>query len=514
MRLIAGGDDVAHPCSSRPPTLSVAVLVLAVLLAGCDWTMYRSGVAHTGESLGEKVIGAGNVAALSEAWTTAPSAFPLAHWDDGTSAPVVAGGRLYAQREDGFLSAYDARGINNCGGSPKECLPVWQAQVEEGPGGHDGGPGIPAVVGGIVYVAHGEFDDGVLSAFDATGTVGCSGSPPTCEPLWTARLGAGFVAPPTVADGIVYVTGITDVANVLFAFDATGQQGCTGTPTACAPLWTATFGPRTPFGDPGARSPTVASGRVFVSGAGHTVYVFDAAGRRKCHGTPTLCSALWTADVPLICDEPFIVCGISAPAVADGVLYVTGRPGDVGEPGGLFAFDADGTSSCGGSPKECSPLWMSNTAASRFPPAIAGGVVYTVGFSPFANYLLRAFDAAGIQGCMGTPRICEPLWTGTTAGITGAPTVANGVVYAVGLSPMTCDPICTATRHLYAFDGSGVQGCTGTPKQCDPLLDEAGAQGLETFTEPVVANGVLYVGDGLPLAPLISELGVLHAFTL
>ena len=430
------GDDVAYRSSRKRVALAFAVLVSAVLLGGCDWTMYRSGAAHTGASPGETVVGTSNVASLSEAWST-PSAVPLAHWGDGTGPPVVAGGRVYAQREDGFLSVYDAQGIGNCGGSPTECLPLWQAQVEEGPGDHDGGPGIPAVAGGVAYVAHGRFDDGVLSAFDAAGT-GCSGSPPTCQPLWTTRLGAGFVAPPTVAGGIVYVTGINDFANVLFAFDATGQQGCTGTPTVCAPLWTATFGPRTPFGDPGARSPTVASGRVFVSGAGHTVYVFDAAGQQNCDGTPKECSELWTAAVPLACDAPYIVCGISAPAVARGVLYVTGREG--GFTGGLFAFDANGTSSCSESPKQCSPLWTSNTAATRYPPAIGDGAVYTVAFSPSGIYRLRAFDATGTQGCTGTPKICEPLWTSTTEGFTGAPTAANGVVYAVGLSPELAIP--------------------------------------------------------------------------
>ena len=249
-----------------------------------------------------------------------------------------------------------------------------------------------------------------------------------------------------------------------------------------------------------------------MSGAGHTVYVFDAAGQQNCDGTPKECSELWTAAVPLACDAPFIVCGISAPAVARGVLYVTGREG--GFTGGLFAFDANGTSSCSESPKQCSPLWTSNTAATRYPPAIGNGAVYTVAFSPSGIYRLRAFDATGTQGCTGTPKICEPLWTSTTEGFTGAPTAANGVVYAVGLSPETCDPLCTATRHLYAFDGSGVQGCSGTPKQCAPLLDETGPEGVETFADPVVANGVLYVGDGLPLSPLFSDLGVVHAYTL
>jgi len=61
---------VVHPPSNSRATFVVVVLVSAVLLSGCDWVMYRSNAAHTGESPGEKVIGVGNVGTLGEAWTT------------------------------------------------------------------------------------------------------------------------------------------------------------------------------------------------------------------------------------------------------------------------------------------------------------------------------------------------------------------------------------------------------------------------------------------------------------
>lgn len=494
---------MGRPSSRSRTTLAVAVFVSAVLVAGCDGGMYRSNAAHTGESLGEKVIGVGNVATLSEAWTTSDDD-PLGS-SLGTP-PIVAGGRLYVDTPNRHLSVYDARGIDNCGGSPKECQPVWKAQV--------GGP-IPAVVGGRVYKATTDAngENGALAVFDAAGTTGCSGSPPACQPLWTAPLGAGtgYLAPPTVTGGIVYVAGVVfGSANVLFAFDALGRQGCTGTPTVCAPLWTATYGQPT-AGDPAGHSPAVANGRVFVSGADYTVHVFDAAGQQNCDGTPKECSELWTAAVPPF-DCGASSCPLSTPAIANGVLYVTGEARD--GTGGLYAFDAGGTSSCGGSPKQCSPLWISKAGATTYPPAIANGVVYTVGYvaSPFDSHRLRAFDAAGMRGCTGAPKICAPLWTSTMNGLARAPTIANGVVYAVGIADFSCDIFCTATRHLFAFDGSGVQGCTGTPKRCSPLLDVAGALDIRTFTDPVVANGVLYVGDD----DLRSELGgnkVVHAFT-
>jgi hypothetical protein len=451
-----------------------------------DWAMYRSNPAHTGAASGETVIGTGNVGALSETWTTPDDVL------SGTVGipPIVAGGRAYVQTVNGFLFAYDAHGIENCSGSPKRCEPVWKAQV----------PGAWSAVrgdGGVVYNA----GNGLLSAYDAGGTTGCSGSPPTCQPLWTGSLGAGtdFVAPPTISGGIVYVTGVTPSANVLFAFDAAGQQGCTGAPLVCAPLWTAPFGPRTPV--PGDRSPTVANGRVFVT-ADYTVHAFDAGGQEGCAGIPTVCSELWTADVP-----PFYCgssgCQISTPAVANGVLYVTGEARD--GTGGLYAFDAGGVSSCGGSPKQCSPLWTANAAATTSPPAVANGVVYTDGYvaSPADGYRVRAFDGSGVQGCTGAPKICAPIWTSTTVsdqaggGGGGSPTVANGVIYVAGLTDINCDIVCEGIRHLLAFDGSGVQGCTGTPTMCSPLLDVAGQPDVTTFTDPIVSNGVLYVGDGL-----------------
>ena len=46
-------------------TVVVAVLVSAVLLSGCDWIMYRSNAALTGQSVGETAIGVGNVARRS-----------------------------------------------------------------------------------------------------------------------------------------------------------------------------------------------------------------------------------------------------------------------------------------------------------------------------------------------------------------------------------------------------------------------------------------------------------------
>ena len=127
-------DDVNRTTSIERTTSTkramhvVVVVVSAVSLSGCGWFMYRSNAAHTGESMGERVIGVDNVATLSEAWTTSQDTV----FDNVVGRdPVVAGGRLYVHTANGVLSAFDADGTDNCSGLPKTCAPVWKAE----PGG-------------------------------------------------------------------------------------------------------------------------------------------------------------------------------------------------------------------------------------------------------------------------------------------------------------------------------------------------------------------------------------------
>ena len=92
---------------------------------------------------------------------------------------------------------------------------------------------------------------------------------------------------------------------------------------------------------------------------------------------------------------------------------------------------AAGQTSCAGSPKVCSPLWTSNTAAQPVisSPAVVNGRVF-IGPVSTANHL-TAFDAAGVTNCSGTPTLCAPVWSadlGST--IRSSPAVAGGMVYA------------------------------------------------------------------------------------
>ncbi len=80
--------------------------------------------------------------------------------------------------------------------------------------------------------------------------------------------------------------------------------------------------------------------------------------------------------------------------------------------GGLLALDAAGVNGCGGTPKTCAPLWTGRVPSGTSfvsTPAVANGIVYV----DVGNATLLAFDAAGVNGCSGAPKVCTPLWSAT-----------------------------------------------------------------------------------------------------
>jgi hypothetical protein len=307
----------------------------------------------------------------------------------------VADGRVYVPAGP-TLYAFDAAGVNGCGGVPKTCAPLWSYS--------DAGATFqqPVIVNGLVYAGT---SAGGLVVFDATGSAGCSGTPKACVPLWIGQTGgAGSTSSPAVVRGVAYVSASGSVvAGYLFAFDASGATGCSGTPKTCTPLWQA----QGQFG-----TPTVSGGYVYVGSGGstQTFSVFDASGTTNCTGIPKTCTALWT-------DPTGQNLSLSYPAITRDSMYVNAG-------GTLEVFDALGHTNCSGTPTTCKPLW---TATGPFDnsPIIANGVVY---LSTTTGTTTDAFDAAGISGCSGTPKTCTPL---AALNVTGfpSPIVANGVIY-------------------------------------------------------------------------------------
>ena len=417
----------------------VLPVVLVVVASGC-WSQYRGDSGHSGAQATESVLGVRTVSVLAPAWvgtTAAPVVGPVTVW----------GAAVFAVSGDGTLSAFDAGGGQGCSGTPRTCAPEWTTTVG------DLLQSPPAVVDGVAYVQ----GLNAVYAFDAAGTAGCAGTPKRCAPLWRSTPTGYARSSVTVAYGTVYATGATG----LMAFDASGVTNCAGTPRVCAPLWTGD--PITPTGD---GSPAVAGGTAYVSD-GTTLFAYDAHGVDGCRGTPRVCAPRWRASGTR-----------TAPAVVGGVVYLGGGPT------GLSAVDAAGVTNCAGTPKLCAPLWSTTLAASGSaaePPAVAPGRVDVL-----IDGTVYAFDAAGVVGCGGAPRVCAPRWRSApplpgTGGVTGAPTVANGVVYTGG------------PTRLRAYDASGIVNCASQPVACDPLW--TGPPAAAPWSPPVVLAGSLYAGS-------------------
>ena len=415
--------------------------VAALLFGGCDWTMYGYDAGHTGSSA-DTAINSANAATLKPLFSV-----PAQTGSDGISTsqfgpPVESNGFVYAgsanpEGSGGTLEAFDANGVTDCSGAPNQCSPLWTA-----PTGLIDPQTAPAVANGVVYIVSSSDDETppvppTLYAFDANGATGCTGTPKICQPLWTAPLDTGgsccaIANPLDVTNGMVYVS---------------------------------TY--QTPGPPPG--------------GPSGSVEAFDANGTTDCSGTPKVCQPLWTTASDV---------GYSPPAVANGILYAIGEDT-------LDAFSANGTTDCSGTPTVCQPLWSatldaSPTYISTVSPSVSGGFVY----AESANSNLESFDANGITNCSGTPTTCAPLWTATQTGLDG---VANGIVY--GYTNGT-------DEHLSAFDAKGVTNCAGTPKTCTPLWSDS----LTAPVGPVsVANGLVFYGSTSCAAACYTDPGFTFA---
>jgi outer membrane protein assembly factor BamB len=437
----------------------------AVLVSGSAlWPMFRNGPARTGENRDEHTINRSNVSRLHQTWTDTTN--------DQVTSPVVSGHTSFVA-SSGTLFAFDTRGKTGCSGSPKTCAPLWTGAT----GGSS--ESYVAVARGQVLVT----TTRQVVAFDARGTTGCSGSPKTCQPLW---IGAAACEPgalycllsaPVIANGLAYV-GVTSpnadtccLAGVQ-AFDVRGITGCSGAPRSCTPVRT---------------------------------YVMDCGLGFSCEASP--------------------------PAVANGVLYVASLKdyGDFGERGTLFAFDATGHTGCTGSPATCTPMWTAeNTLGVRGSPAVSNGVVYVTDSSfPLEDVdspsgSVRAFDAAGVTGCAGTPKLCDPLWTASIGPVYASPAVARGNVYVSALSgdlqvfdaatgakrwtgitghrtamaPTVANNVVyvVSNNSLFTFDADGAKSCSGSPKTCASLRTVPSGPEWTPGHEVAVDKGTVYVG--------------------
>ena len=158
----------------------------------------------------------------------------------------------------------------------------------------------------------------------------------------------------------------------------------------------------------------------------------------------------------------------ASPAVADGVVYI-GSTDSTPPPSTRRASQAARAARV--SVRRCGP----RRRAASSPPSAA--VVDGTAYVQSQDGNLYAFDAAGVSGCVGVPKVCAPLWTASTGSVSSSsPTVANGVVY-----------IGSSNGDLYVFDAAGASGCAGMPKDCSPLW--TAPAGGDLVSSPAVADG-------------------------
>jgi outer membrane protein assembly factor BamB len=325
--------------------------------------------------------------------------------------PVVHAGRVFSAG-----SVFDAAGVEGCAGTPTVCSSLWTIE--------DFHPNVVAWSGKI-YIA----DSFGARAYDASGVDGCSGTPKVCAPVWSFPIaGCGALvcgsSPPVVAGGRVYAVFYegdeAGRSGSIYAVDAAGEEGCSGTPAVCTPLWTANGVTHGPIG-----SPAVLDGRLFIrdfrpgnlflmTPPMSTVKAFDVGACAL--GT---CEAIWSAELEGQNDNPGL-------AVAHGQVFVTA---DLPTgPWSVHAFDAAGVDGCSGDPVLCTPTW-SAPGPRRFTPSVVGDVVFAGNANPGGS--LYAFDVDGAVGCSGTPTTCSPLWQ--SSGIwPGTVTSHDGRLYVTG----------------------------------------------------------------------------------
>ncbi len=270
----------------------------------------------------------------------------------------------------------------------------------------------------------------------------------SCKPVWTATVGADASTSAAVADGEVFVDTDGGKGNDTQELWAFGVHCGTGGAT-CSPAWTATV-KGTSYED---EAPLVSRGVVYIPTGG--------VGSSYLNAYPVTCSTpcqpLWRGKTEEGAD--------ASASAGDGFVYIPDYDGY------LYAFKAG----CASGGKTCSPAWFGSVEeGGPRGAAVDDGLV----FIGSQNGDLFAFRA---RGCGTSSLPCSPVWTDVThrlANILADPAVAYGLVFVTDYG----------NGYLYAFP----EHCAHS--SCDPVWKAFLAP--QDLSDPVVANGVVYVGLG------------------
>ncbi len=180
----------------------LGVSAVAMLAAGCDWSVFGYDSGNTRDNTIESTISTINVSTIKTAWSGSIGAAA------GASSAVTGNSEVYIGAQNGSVYAFDENGVADCTTStPGVCTPLWSSAPEGTP------VSSPAAVNGVVYVGAG----GTLYAYDASGITNCSGTPVVCQPLWSSSsTGNSDMSTPSIVNGVVYVHDSLS----LYAFDS------------------------------------------------------------------------------------------------------------------------------------------------------------------------------------------------------------------------------------------------------------------------------------------------------
>ena len=399
--------------SSRRTGLVLRLVVVGLLLLGAVGAFLLAGSHRTTQQAAPTTTYHGGPARTGVMLGPGPAGTPRIEWDVslngpiGGTTPVVAGGVVFIGDQAGFVSALD-----EATGSP-----VWAA--------HDVG----APINGGMSIADGLLlfgdDNGVIHALDAT----------TGAERWTYLTGGPVHSSAAVVDGVAYFGSLDghlyalDVTTGLprwraaaatagpisrsialaggLIYAASGGAAATDPGTLGAyDAATGTLRWSVPLEPGNGSTPTVADGRVFVTGgldattAGtHTLHAFDAATGQ----------AAWAAPFGAPTGTIILI-----GAAADGLVFAEGIDGN------LYVLDA----STG------ALAWTAPIQAAQGPSAgVVGGTLYVTSRN------IHAIDIA----------THSELWTIAVAGTPSSPAIVDGriivgtslgrVVSIVGTSP-------------------------------------------------------------------------------
>lgn len=166
---------------------------------------------------------------------------------------------------------------------------------------------------------------------------------------------------------------------------------------------------------------------------------------------------------------------------------------------GTDVFDATGVAGCAGAPKICAPL--AHFAAPDI-SAASDHVAVALAENPDNKVAVQLFPADP-GACPTAPTPCAPFATTNLIGpVSGYHSVAitrNLVFVATDILGFF-----TETPHLFAFDAAGVANCAGSPDICSPLVDLIMPEGA--------GSGQITVWDGRVYVP--GSDGALNVFGL